>query len=182
MKTLIKKYLLVLVVLAFICLAAPSARSETISHVVAIELAQKQIEEVTPAPPAITQVQLTVTAPFSTARLTIFSDGHMRYEAASSQNDIHENETKTISPEQFQILAELIRSSHLDTLEANYSDDKIVDATSLKINVEYAPIKEGTSASSLAVNCQAAACPQEINSIVAFIKKMWGKEILEIGI
>ena len=179
MKMFIQNYLRAFGALAFICLIAPSVSAETISHVVALELAQKETEVAAPALPTITQVQLVVTAPFSTAHLTIFSDGHMRYEVTSPQNDINENETKTILPEQFQVLAELIRTNHFDTLQANYAD-KILDASSFAVTVDYSSAQKESSPSSLTVNCQAAACPQEVNNIIASIKKMWGKEISEI--
>ena len=159
--------------------------AETVSMVRIIDMPTKKIDpsEVLPQDSidTVKQIELTVTAPFSTARLTIFSDGYIRYQADSSENNIHQNDSKKISSEEFQDLARLIISSHFDTLQGSYTEEKIVDAISYSVTVGYSPTKRGSPTSVSMVNCN-YMCPPEVNNLISSVKKLWGKDILEIGI
>lgn len=122
----------------------------------------------------ITRVELEVKAPLSTARLTLNPSGRIDYSAESPSTGIHGVEaSKQVTPDEFASLAELISNGGFSLLEPEYADGNLADATRQTVTV-------WTSGWKKTVSCY-GPCPAILETVIAKIKELWGREILQVG-
>jgi len=123
----------------------------------------------------INEIQLIITAPFSTAMITMDHLGNVKYEANSPKTGLeNQSETSKITPEQFNELVELINKNNFFSYENTYENDDLTDLSTVVVSVK----KDNQIKS---VSCY-GECPGPIMEIIYKIRALWGKEILEIGV
>jgi len=123
----------------------------------------------------ILEVKLEVHAPFSTATVIINNQGHIDYTANSPDTGINKlNDFSNITLEQFQELIDLINNNNFFSLEEKYIEENLADATTYTVTV-----KKGNQTKT--VSCY-GTCPEQVSKIIAKIKELWGREILEVGV
>lgn len=130
----------------------------------------------------IIEIELWVSAPFSTAKIILTKQGTMSYEASSPRTGIeNEVDSSTISQQQFEELAMLIHGNDFWSFEQRYEDETLMDGTTLTVVVKSLPPGEAGAANIHEVSCY-EICPKEVTEIIDMIKDLWGKEILEVGV
>lgn len=145
----------------------------------------------------ITEIKLTVDAPFSIATIIIDSQGNIIYEAHPhkpghkfivdenrhvvgleySETESGEDEIKDsakIVKTQCDELINLIKTNNFFSFNDKYQEENLEDATTYTITVKKEDIEKS-------VSCY-GECPTEIVEIRNKIKELWGKDIVEIGI
>lgn len=145
----------------------------------------------------ITEIKLTIDAPFSIATITIDNQGGINYEARpheegyvfttdsegrivgliydesqSGKNDIKESSKIKIT--QYNELVSLIKASNFFSFKDKYFEENLADATTYTITVQ--GVVETKS-----VSCY-GECPNQLVEIRNKIKELWGKEVVEIGV
>ena len=126
----------------------------------------------------IREIKLNVSAPFSDATLTIDDKGLIKYVAESPGTGIDSvHESSQLTPEQHDELVSLLVNNDFFNLEDKYTADRLLmDATCYTITVQR------NDASVKSVSCCHGSCPEQVSQIIDMIKKLWGKEILEVGV
>jgi hypothetical protein len=120
----------------------------------------------------ITEVELRIDAPFSTAILLFNESGNIYYQANDDVIEI--NETDNITSEQFSDLANLIILYGFFSFNNSYEDDSLLDGTMYTISV-----KKNNSVA--AVSCY-GLYPIGFIEIKNKIVELWGRDILKTGI
>src|SRR3989338_564043 len=129
----------------------------------------------------ILEVQLEVSAPYSTAKLLVSSQGTIDYEAEAPSTKIEKYaDSKKITEQQFNELAGLIVENNFWAYNKSYFEDNLFDATTYILNVksvsDYQP--ELADAKVYSVSCY-GRCPEKIIEIINMVRELWNKDILE---
>ncbi|MFH1601847.1 MAG: hypothetical protein ABIB61_02710 [Candidatus Shapirobacteria bacterium] len=132
----------------------------------------------------ILEVQLEVSAPFSTATLLASSQGTISYEAEAPRVNVEKQvDSEKIAEEQFEELVDLIIQNNFWSFNEEYFEDNLMDATTYTLSVKSVSNcqPELADARVYSVSCY-GDCPEKIIEIINNIKDLWGKEILQVGI
>ena len=135
----------------------------------------------------ILEITLGVGAPFSTAKLSIYDDGSALYvrkqDGQQEAQTIHE--AGTFTQTQMAELFDLIgRNNFLSLKDRPYKEGNPVDGSTYAISVTIRSPgpPELVDAAVHSVSCYQFECEQSFLVIKNFIIKVYGKEILEVGV
>jgi hypothetical protein len=124
-------------------------------------------------------------APFSTSSIYIegtVPDKFLTYTGVSQEMNIDEKETKKISDEEFDAVADLVRENDFWSFEQEYRDENLVDETAYVVSVTSVPYGcYRCDAVIRKVGCY-GVCPEEITNIRKSLEELWGGSILQIGV
>jgi len=130
----------------------------------------------------ITYIRLEIQAPFSHTALTIVPDGTITYEAEQRGQEKNEK-TKTISSQQFGQIEQTILNANLFAMidSPKKEDDKFDGSTySIKVKRRLGTLAYG--AVEHTVTCYEFSCVEDFLQLKDSIAKLWGEEVMEIGI
>jgi len=144
----------------------------------------------------ILEVELDILAPFSTAKLSIIKSNtvngekvNIHYEAKSPKTGIDLiEETKEISIEEFDALAQMIQDADFWSLKKKYIDDNFMDVTYYTLSVKSVINDDKIhlrDADINSVRCSGYGnriCPEKVKQIINKIKELWGEGVLEVGV
>jgi hypothetical protein len=144
-----------------------------------LEVIQSQQEE-----KVIKNLQLKISAPFSTTTLSVNSQGIINYEVKAPKAGIERQvDSKEITKQQFSDLSDLIIQNNFWSFNEQYFDENLMDATTYTVEVQSITFYRNKLADVKvhSVSCY-GDCPKKIVEIINKIKELWGKEIIEIGV
>ena len=132
----------------------------------------------------ILEIQLEISAPFSTATLLVSSQGVINYEASAPLAGVDkQTDSIKITSQQFNNLANLIVENNFWSFKEQYTDENLMDATTYTLSVKsvstYQP--ELADARVYSISCY-GDCPEKIVEIINKIKELYGKDVLEVGV
>ena len=141
----------------------------------------------------ILEVTLEVTAPFSTAKLTIYQDGSALYfekrDGQAEKQGIYEEVDIETSSRQMKKFLELIQENNFFSMKEKpkkASDPEDGSTYTITIKIRPAGPPELVNAAVLTVSCYQFSCEPgflEIqNEMRTYFKSYWGKEVLEVGV
>jgi hypothetical protein len=133
---------------------------------------------------AVIEVKLTITAPFSTAEMTITHYGKMTYEATSLKGESESVRDSTmISHDHLREILSMINKNNFWSYEDSYMDENLMDAMTNTLTVKSIPpgSRDLRDAGDYSVSCY-GECPEKIVEIMDKVKEIWGKPIMEVGI
>jgi hypothetical protein len=128
-------------------------------------------------------VQLEISARYSTATLLVDSQGTISYEAEDRETSIEKQvDSIKITEQQFNDLTDLIIQNNFWSYDERYFEDNLMDATTYTLRVKSVSTYQHELADGrvYSVSCY-GNCPEKIVEIINKIKELWGKEILIIG-
>lgn len=130
--------------------------------------------EVIPVEHDITMIELVIKAPFSTETIRMDTAGNVYYFAKNNVNNTERQDQKRIETQAYVELADFIAQSNFFSLNEYYIEQDLQDATAYTVRV----IKNGNDTS---VSCY-GQCPDDAVQIHEKIIKLWGEDILNIGV